>query len=156
MNELHAKTENVPTSIEVPGRIGHINYAPSMNYSNCRMERFNNEADANLYFEQNKDRLLVAVLPAPDGFYGLVAKSLTDEELKELEEIASIVEDERQKRKAARDEAEFNARLAEEAMEREKLELVQAGRKCRDHHAPLVEKVRKLEDEVKKLRKGKS
>lgn len=157
MNELNAKTEALPTPVEVPGRIGYINYAPSMNYSNCKMEFFESATEANNYFEANRDRLCVTIVPGHNGtLFALVAKSLTDDELQELNEIASIVEEERAKRRAVREEAEAAAQEEMEANAKRERELMQLGRKCAEHHAPLIDEVRKLKDEVKKLRKGKS
>jgi hypothetical protein len=159
MNEAKApKIPEVPATVRElsPAFLGHINYAPNANYYNCLALEFTDVGAMNEHFKIHQDQIAVSILPFGNSIFALVAKSVSDAEIEELNELTDIINTEREKRRAAREEAAELAAIEREKQEKELVELQQAGRKCREHHAPLIEEVRKLKDEVKKLKKGKS
>jgi hypothetical protein len=126
--------------------IGKVHAATGREYrSNCAMKFFPSAVALNQWFDENFGYILFEWKPADaeGSIYALIGQVLAPEESILMEERASVIEEETQRRVAARQEA--IERHVEELKERaaENRRLIEKGRKCEQHHGAAIEERRK-------------
>ena len=123
---------------------GKINVADVRgHYSHCKAIHFDTAAEMNAFFEEHQQRLVVDIKPQPDGgFLVLYTGVLTEEEIKEFQEVQEEARRLINERKKARLEEETKREEEKHKQELEAKRLQEVGRKCEQHHKPLIEEKR--------------
>lgn len=135
---IHKFMKQPPRSV-----LGKVNYATERDrFSNVKMVSFESPDELNAWFADNPGHLLLDWKTDSDYILALIARILTPSEQVELEVDANLLAEMRQKRIEEKEAAEWEAEAARLAGERERAELIEAGRKCREHHAPLIKEKR--------------
>ena len=102
----------------------------------------------NAWFKEHTNRLVLDYKVATtDGRVRIIAlytKVISQAELEENNEVMAEARRLINERKAARQEAENKAEASRAEQERERARLIDAGRKCEEHHKALVEELRDL------------
>lgn len=150
------RPKNQKAGINWPGSIAYATEAG--NFPGCvaipfEGSLFNMTQAINDFFsqEENGDLLVVEmVVVSPKSIIVIAGKTLTQEEMQAQSEFANEVEALMEKRREQRaaDRAAHAIKL--ETYEREQAELAKLGKTCKEHHAPLVEEVRKTRKLLKK------
>lgn len=105
----------------------------------------------NLYFKHRANLLTVALFGTGGGDITVVfTNQLEDEELEEFQEFTQEWGAKQREREAKRAEEAQKKKDEEKARNEEMNALITLGKKARDHN--LVEKLRELDEEVKRLR----
>ena len=157
------KSPKLPEDL-VKDRFGylHTDFTNSSAYSHSKLMEFAHADLLNEWFKENRGYIVHALGVRKgstahglhDLYYVLVNKIRTDEEIQESQDIASIVEEQLEKKRSERMKAQLDAEEAREKAEQVRAELLELGRKCKDNHGAVIEDNIKLKKEVKKLRKA--
>lgn len=161
--EAQAQTEGDVAKSTLPekrsfvlNRPGHINFSDGRASAvGSKLTRFDNTNQLNAFFRDNANLLVVALWPSNDHIDCLYTNVLDKEEQEEMMEFQrewAVKSEEREKAKA---KARRDAEAAKQKAEADVRELVGVGRNCKEHHAKLIDKMKELEKEVKKLKRGK-
>lgn len=127
-------------------------------FSHCAIKYFPDAKGVGDFFKQpgNDSLMIVEMQPHQDGGLTVIyTRTISDEELREMALFNQAWLEEKAKRLAVELEAEEKAEEERKAAEAEANRLRIVGRKCEEHHRPVIEENQKLRAEIKKLRKGK-
>ncbi len=152
MSEETEVKEDVKTIVQKPG---HINYRSDVGaFSGCAAKFFADTDAMNAFFAAHTNLLVTDILlSASNGLVVLYTNQLTEEEMTDFTEFSKEVNLKMEQRKKERRAAAIKQEEAQKAAEVELKRVLEVGRKCEEHHSPLLERMKKLEQEVKQLRK---
>lgn len=140
-----------------PGHIdvdlGHGQSVPA-----CRVMEFESSDAMNSFFEQNRNFLATRIFTRRRAFNEgevlcvLISQRYTEEQYDDMILVQQVMDEQLAKLRASREEQKEKDAEAAVAQERDEKELKELGKRCREHHANVIDENAKLKKELKKLR----
>lgn len=144
------------TGVNFPGTIAHAGQYG--NFPGSLALEFGSAKAMNAYFSkpENDDLLVINIIPFQNvfgfkGFLVIATKTLTPEDRQYMDEYQNEMEAMLSKRREERAERAAAAEKSQDEAERTQARLAEVGKKCQEHHGPLVEQNRKVKRLLKRV-----